>query len=200
MRKFIWLLSITIFLFVSFIACSNKETYADKLKNERKEIDRFLKENDIVTLDKFPEVGYKFAENEYYKDAAGTYIRVIDWGNQDYMASPTKPNTRVSIRFANALFLGDEDPWTTTGSGADFSYMEIEYGDTSTYMGSYGSSSTSESLKYMFMSIPCVIPLEYVGDKGKVSLIIPFASGSTYQQSTAYKALYFEELRYVLLD
>ena len=198
MRKFIWFIFITISFSILFIACSSSESYADKLKNEKKEIEKFLSENNIKVLDDFPERGYVFAENEYYKDASGTYVRVINWGDENYMAS-TSPTTRVSIRFNNTRFLGDTTIWKTTGSGADFIPMEIEYGDATTYAGS-SSATGGEQYKYLFMSTPCAVPLEHVGNKGEVSLLVPFVNGSTYQRSVAYQAIYFGMMRYVFVD
>lgn len=199
MRRLIGFIFITMLLSVVIVACSSNESYADKLKNEQKEIEKFLSENDIKVLDEMPKVGYTFAKNEYYKDPSGTYIRVINWGDQDYMATTTPRRTSVSIRFTNGRFLGDTVLWTTTGSGADFVPIEIEYGDANTYAGS-SSGTDPQIYKYMFMSISCVLPLEYVGNKGEVSLLVPFVNGSVYQRSTVYRALYFEKMRYTFLD
>lgn len=202
MRKFIWFILTMVSLSVILVACNSGESYADKLKNEKKEIEKFLSENNIKVLGEYPGDGYNFAENEYYLDASGTYIRVINWGDKDYMATSTPRTTTVSMRFDNTRYLGDTTIWQTVNSGADFFPMEIEYGDANTYVGTYpsGSSLDSEGLKYMFMSVPCTIPLEYVGNKGEVSLIVPFVNGSYYQRSSAYKAVYFGMLRYTFLD
>jgi hypothetical protein len=74
-------------------------------------------------------------------------------------------------------------------------YMTFRYGDASTYSAT--STSTNYYVQmYYFLSQACVLPLDHgLGNNAEVSLIVPFSSGSTYQQAN-YMPLYYERLIY----
>ncbi|MBB4035039.1 hypothetical protein GGR21_000928 [Dysgonomonas hofstadii] len=195
MRKII----VTIFALMGFAilfsACGG-ETYADKLKKESKAINRFIDDNGIKVLYTYPDK-HQFAENEYYLEpSTGIYVHVIDSGIKD---KPSKENkTQIFLRY-DAIYDMLEN---TDVSGSNFSgvAMSFEYGTSSTYY-STDYSTTYTAQMYYFLSQACVIPLELgLGKYAEVKLIVPFASGSTYQQSS-YVPLYYSRLQYnFLLD
>lgn len=187
MRKVLGLICFIIGLCVFFGACSSSETYADKLKNERKNIARFINEHNIIVLSQYPASGV-FKENEFFRDPlTGVYINVIDSGNGN-RASVSKRSV-VNVRSSEAIFLPSD---TITGNMQITGSQPIEffYGIEATY-----SSSNSSSLDYYLLSQGIVAPLKYVGENARVSLIVPFAQGSTYQ-GAAFKALYYSQLQY----
>lgn len=196
MRKII----VTIFALMGFAilfsACGG-ETYADKLKNERKAIDRFIDANGIRVLNKYPDK-HQFAENEYYLEpSTGIYIHVIDSGIKD---KPSKEDrTQIFLRYDTIYnVLDDSKQADSNFSGVA---MSFEYGSPKTYYGSDYSSSVYSAQLYYFLSQACVIPLELgLGKYAEVKLIVPFASGSTYQQSS-YVPFFYSRLQYnFLLD
>lgn len=190
MRKGLGLICFIIGLCAAFSACSNSETYADKLKSERKNISRFINEKNIIVLNSYPASGV-FKENEYFRDAlTGVYINVIDSGNGN-RASVAK-RSEVSVRFRDAMTLPASESDTTSNDLAiqGSQPMVFTYGIVSTYL-----NSSLKTYDYSFLSPGVAAPLQYVGENARVRLIVPFASGSTYQLAM-FKAMYYTELQY----
>lgn len=188
MRKGLGLICFIIGLCAAFSACSNSETYADKLKSERKNISRFINEKNIIVLNSYPASGV-FKENEYFRDPlTGVYINVIDSGNGN-RASVAK-RSEVNVRFWDAMTLPAAESDTVSNSIAGYQPISFTYGIVATY-----SSTSSGSLDYYYLSTGITAPLEYVGENAIVSLIVPFASGSTYQLA-AFKPTYYTKLQY----
>lgn len=187
MRKGLGLICFIIGLCVVFGACSSSETYADKLKSERKNISRFINEHNIVVLNEYPASGV-FKENEFFRDPlTGVYINVIDSGNGN-RASVVK-RSEVNVRMPSAIFL----PSDTIRGNLDANSSQpisFTYGIIATY-----SNANSGTLDYYLLSAGITAPLQYVGENARVSLIVPFATGSNYQLS-AYTPVYFPQIQY----
>lgn len=191
MRKIIGFIFASIIVTIAFSACNNDETYADKLKNEEKAIDRFIKDRGIVVLNTFPS-DTVFAENEFYRDEeSGIYVRVINKGNTSNMASKTNPQTQVLFRFYDTELFATEDT-VKYSNNTQMDPFQFVYGDANTY--NYADYSSDYS-KYLFLSPGCAFPLEYVGEMGEVSVIVPFANGSSYQQGN-YQPIYYGRIQY----
>lgn len=196
MRKAIYLcLPVLSFVFV-FVRCSSSDTYADKLDKQKKEIKFFIDNNDINVLRAFPSDSV-FGSKDYYLHPSGTYIHVISYGNKNLKASKAS-NTGVTMR-AYAYYLGDTTAVSNMGQNNDLNWIDFNYGNRSTYEGSANNASTGRGFyKYVLMSEACTFPLEYVGDKGEVSLIVPFENGSNAQRSN-YRPMYYEKIKYNIL-
>ena len=190
MKKIISVIFALMGLTLLFSACGG-ETYADKLKQETKAINRFIDANGIKVLTEYPSDNV-FAENEYYKDPdMGVYIRVINPGNDE---KPSKGKTDVYLRYENILNMLNENDTIATNNQQGI-YMAFKYGVSSTYTGT-STASLYQSQMYYFLSQACVVPLDHgIGNNAEVSLIVPFASGSTYQQAS-YAPLYYQVLKY----
>lgn len=190
MRKIVGVIFALMALVILFSACGS-ETYADKLKKEKKAINRFIDAQGIKVLSEYPSDNV-FAENEYYKDPdTGVYFRVIDPGNDEKPSKERK--TDIYLRYNNIINLLTGD--TVVKSNQQGLYMTFKYGVPSTYT----NSGTSTQL-YSFLSQACVIPLDHdLGNNAKVSLIVPFSSGSTSQQAS-YIPLFYETLSYRFIN
>lgn len=189
MKKLIGVVISMIVLLAAFSACDG-ETYIDKLNDEKKAIDKFIKDNGIKVVHDFPE---KFEENVFFKDpTTGVYIHVLKFGDQDKPSRDKK--TEVFMRYDSIYNLLDNK---AEGGAPNWDYytgISFKYGLSSTY-----SSSSSTSSAYYFLSQGCVVPLDYdLGNNAEVKLIIPFESGSTYQFSL-YKPLYYSRLKYTFI-
>lgn len=187
MKKGLGLVCFVIGLCIAFGACSSTETYADKLKNERKNIARFINENNFSVSSDYPASGV-FAENEFFRDpATGVYIHVIDSGN-GVRANAAKRSV-VNVRCNDALLLPSD---TVAGNNiAGFQPIQFTYGIAATYTG----VNSANMHDYVLLSAGIVAPLKFVGENARVSLIVPFAQGSTYQGSS-FQALYYPMLHY----
>lgn len=197
MRKIIGFIFAFLAIAIVFAACGG-ETYSDKLKKEEKAINKFLSENKISVLNKYPDSGV-FAENEYFKDpTTGVYIHVVNPGTDD---KPTKGKTTVYLRYSNIINMltGDTVAKSNKTQGMDLYYMDFIYGNTSTYYNSL-YSTTQDYQEYSFLSQGCVLPLDYgLGNKAEVKLIIPFVNGSVMQQAS-YIPLYYGSLKYTFIN
>lgn len=186
-KKIVGSICFIIGICIAFASCKNGETYADKLKNERKNISRFINEKNIVVLSKYPASGV-FKENEYFRDPlTGVYIHVIDSGNGK--RADVNKRSEVSVRFLDGIFLPSD---TIAGNQTANSAQPISftYGITATY-----SNNNQNSYDYFTLSPGITVPLQYVGEGARVNLIVPFATGSNYQM-VAFKALYYNQLVY----
>lgn len=179
MKKLIGAILSIIILSATFMAC-DKETYTERLNKEKKAIEKFIRDNNIKVVDKFPD---KFDDNVFFKDPdTGVYIHVISFGDEE---KPSKNRrTDVYLRYDSIYDLIENDVigypnWT--GSPMSFKF---------------GVSTTYTSSTYYFLSQGCVVPLEYeLGNNAEVKLIVPFESGSSMQTSS-YSPYYYSRLKY----
>jgi|SRR5690554_279704 hypothetical protein len=156
-----------------FFSCNDDKTYAQRLDEEKKAIERFIDENDIQVLREYPKDSV-FQANEFYFDtSSGIYYNVIDSGN----GRRIKVGEEFYIRFKGLTYIASTD--TFTYSNIQSLQPEVlVYGNTSTYS-----------------SVAWVAPLKNVGDRAKVKLIVPFNMGLPNDQQ-GYKTAYYEELKY----
>lgn len=180
-------------LTLSFIAsgCSKSETYADKLKNERKNINRLLSDKGIDVISSYPSNGV-FAENQYFRDpATGVYIHVIDSGNGNRASADDMASVYFRFWDTATLPIDKSTIESTNDNASGLQPVSFTYGNTNSYM----TQSTTDYYSYVYMSPGITVPLKYVGEGAIVSLIVPFTQGSGYQ-NTAYQAIYYARLKY----
>lgn len=174
-----------------FGACSKSESYADKVKKEKKRISSFIKEHNIEVLNDYPANGV-FKSNEFYLDPSGVYINVVDSGNGKRANADTR--AEVYFRFRDAMWLPTSESDTISLSDVSTQPLGFNYGVTATY--TYYDYSTN-IIPYYYLSPGVTIPLQYVGENAIVKLIVPFRNsiGSAYQRD-AYTTIYFDYLEY----
>lgn len=194
MKKNILLVFTLICTIIAISSCSKTETYADMLKKERRAIDFIRDSLDISVLNKMPERGYEFADNEFYKDEnTGVYIRVINWGEGEEI----EERTTVYLRYwgSNLLLRTKEN---ITGNIAPKAWIKTIYYtdlDPNKYIIANPTTIGEQYAMYL-LSVGSMLPLKFdVRHGGSVSLIVPFSSGSSLQLSQ-YEPMYIEELRY----
>lgn len=193
MKKLIGCLLAICSLVIIFSSCDDTESYADKLKKEKRNIRDFIAENKIDVIDTYP-ADSKFDDNQFFYDnTAGIYIQVVDTGN-GLRAQNTGALSKVSVRYAGARFLPDTTESTNMGNAGDNPLIFL-YGQPNTYL-----ESTAYTNEYAFLSPALVAPLKYVGEEGVVRLIIPFSAGSYYQQYVAYEPVYIDVVKYTSIQ
>ena len=92
-------------------ACVNTSSYTYLIDQEEKLIASYLKRNNYVLLDKFPEDSV-FAENEFYHITDGIYFQLIEKGTGDTALVYDK----LVVRYKKSTLEQDavvEDYWTT---------------------------------------------------------------------------------------
>ncbi len=155
-----------------FTSCNKSKTYAQRLNEEKKVIERFIDNNDITVLREYPKDSV-FSENEFYLDPSGVYYNVIDSGN----GRRIKNGEEFYIRFKNLRYISEND--TSTYSNTHSLQPEVLV---------YGNSSTYSSSAW-------ISPLKNVGDRAKVKMIVPFNMGLA-SDNQAYRTAYYEEIDY----
>lgn len=188
MKKLIGGILALLTLVFLFPSCDDTESYADKLKKEKKNISNFLTENKIDLIYEYPEDG-EFKDNQFFYDkSAGIYIQVVDTGNGK-RASNSGVLSVVNVRYSETRELPDTTKYSNSGAGGG-APLEFIYGLPATYTESTTSSG------YYFKSASLAYPLQYVGEEGIVRLLIPFSQGSYYQQNTSYGPVYMGHVKY----
>lgn len=191
MRKITIIICLIAGICIFFGACSDSETYADKVNQEKKYIKDFLNEHNVEVLSEYPSNGV-FKSNQFYLDASGVYINVVDSGN----GKRASTYSNVYYRFTDAMWLPAEDSDTLSLVDISTQPLEFRYGDAVSY-----SYSSSYDYRYYYLCPGAVVPLKYVGEGAVVKLLIPFKSttGSAYQTSS-YSTLYHSRLEYTKIS
>ena len=154
-------------------SCNKSRTYAQRLGDERKTIERFIDKNDLKVLKEYPQDSI-FKSNEFYFDSSsGVYYNVIDKGS----ARRIKNGEEFYIRFKGLKYISGQD--TTTYSNVGSLQPEVLV---------YGNSSTYSSTAW-------ITPLKNVGDRAKVRMIVPFNAGLS-SDNQSYRTAYYEEIDY----
>jgi hypothetical protein len=153
-------------------ACDSQKTLQERLQEEKRAIDRYIKRNNLVILGEYPKSGV-FGEKEYFKTNDGLYIHVVDSGNGQRATSLTDV---VTVRFEYRHDIAVSDTSVTYWS---------ETALIQPYFFTFGLAQTYT----VSGSLVCegwVHPLFYVGKTAVVDLIIPSALGSAEDNNTTY--------------
>lgn len=173
MKKLIIAIFISVFAIGVFSSCNKTKSYAQQLNEEKKNIERFINQNDLIILREYPKDSV-FKDNEFYFDtSSGIYYNVIDPGTKRRI----KGGEEFYIRFKGLKYLFSKDTVVYSNTGA-LQPEELVYGNSSTYS-----------------SVAWVAPLKNMGDRGKVKMIVPFKMGFS-QDIQLYKTAYYEEVFY----
>jgi len=168
-------------VFLAMFSCSKTKTYAELLKEENAAISRFIDEKELTIVYDLSEMD-TLNEKVYYKISDSLYMHIISKGR------PLNLQTghNVYVRYVNAYEIKNGIDYS---ANLTFPYT-FKYNIPLTYGG------TDE---YTFNPIceGIVIPLRYVGYGGKVSLIVPSKSSSTYFMNNVLP-MYFQEVTYTM--
>lgn len=187
MKKIIGFTLLIVCIGLIFGSCSSGMSYSDYVKREKKRINNFKAEHDIVVLPDYPSDGV-FKDNEYYLDPSGVYIHVIDSGN----GTRAENGAQVYFRFTGASTLPLAESDTVNLSSLSPLPLQFSYGVTTTY-----TSLNTSDVGYYYLSPSMATPLKYVGEGAVVSLIVPFKGtiGSSYQNSS-YTTFFYDRVTY----
>lgn len=190
MKKISGIICFIVGLCIVFAACSDSESYADRVEREKKAISRFINENNIQVLNEYPSNGV-FQSNQFYLDPSGVYINVIDSGNGK--RADASKRAEVYFRFKDRIWLPASESDTVSLSNLSVYPLSFNYGVSATYTGDYNTNQIS----FYYLSPGIVEPLKYVGENAKVRLIVPFRdrAGSAFQISS-FQTVYFGEVEY----
>lgn len=186
MKRGFYLLLMLLGAVILISSCGNStRTYAEKLKDERKRINKLIDSLDFVILDSYPKDGV-FKENEFVHLKSGLYLNVVDSGNGNRaVAGQTYILCRFEYDFMNVL-----KNTTMTIDGFRAPYQPLSF----TYGVNVVSEKNYEEIYYVF-GLGLVEPLQYVGDGAVVKLIVPFKIGGDLQTQGG-DPIYYKKLKY----
>lgn len=200
MKKLTLLLFSLMLLGWVFQSCDDNKTYAEMLEDEKDAIDGYISRNDIkvISLDEFYAQDSITKENEYvlFKDN-GVYMNIVDRGALDEKGYTIKPqnNDQVTARCIEYDLMENDtvynnSNWFTADGLEVFNYIK-----SGTYSYGQFTEGTLASNIYSFdysTAVPSgwLLPLEYVGHKAHVKLIVPSKMGHTYAQRYVYPYAY----------
>ncbi|MDD2953767.1 MAG: DUF4827 domain-containing protein [Parabacteroides sp.] len=171
------------------ISCSKTKSYTDMLKDEKKAIQRFVDDQGFDILDDFP-ADSVFKENQFVKLENGVYLNIIEKGSSERAVQyKTKMLYRCKLHYImdkDTLVYENYGPHSNGTSPIPFTY------------GDYSASNPYDP-SYQWVSEGLQTPLQYVGDRAKVKLIVPFKRGSYSNQSSG-QPVYYEILEYIFED
>lgn len=160
-----------------------KVTYQDCVEEEQAIINNFINDHEVIVLKEYPGNGV-FHKNEFVKLENGVYLHVIDSGNGNRPVSGTKIQS-----FAEGCILGKDSMINFDGfrNNKDLANWPIEF----TY-------NESPFLDQYLLGEGYMGAMKFVGGSSSVSMIVPFAVGSSYQQSVLVP-IYFERVDFVFV-
>lgn len=186
MKKGFYVVMILFATLVAISCGSSTQSYSDMLDEEKKAIEQLIDENGFEILKKFP-ADSVFEDNQFVKLDNGVYLNIIDKGSDDRAEYGTKLIYRCTLTYPMDSSYNVVFSITNYGPHSNGTYpLSFYYGETSSTSNIY----VSEGLQ---------TPLEYVGDKAKVKLIVPFKYGCYYDQTYGEPA-YYEILQYFFED
>lgn len=163
-----------VFLFSFFLFCSsceNKDTYEYELKQEKKQIDAFMKRNGFVEVDSYPADSiWDGKENVFYHVEDGIYINIQEMGDKRYAV---QENDKVILKYIKYT-LGD--PMIAL---EDYTNYPKEY--------TYGYSTDAT-----YGLLQAIAIMKYHGSKARV--IIPSKLSSTTDMNNVIPHYYTIEM------
>ncbi len=171
------------------VSCSNTKSYTEMLEDEEDAIDRLFDEKGFEVLPDFPE-DTVFLENQFVKLKSGSYLNIIDKGSDERAVYNQKILYRCYVSYPMDSSYIYNTPYYIQNYGPHSN-------GTSPFEFTYGSYATSSDP--MYVSEGLQDPLQYVGDRAKVKLIVPFRKG-TYNDQSSGQPVFYETLEYIFED
>jgi len=174
--------AIVVFL-ILFTSCQDRKTYADYLKDESRAIERFIAQNNISVLERFPSNG-QFGDNEFYKDAiTGVYYHITSYGDT---TQRVMLGEEVYIRFKGLSYFMSDD----TTKFNNFDPNVSPFPQTLIFRGEVNQTTSG-----YYETPGWMVPVPIIGHKAVVKMIVPFEMGSSYDRSQ-YQATYYDHVEY----
>ena len=177
------------------VSCSDTKSYTDMLNDEEDAIDRLIAQEGIEVLKHFPEDSV-FAENLFVKLDDDILLNIIDKGSDERaVLYETKILYRCNMRY----FLNVDTLWYETYGPHSNGTIPFPIGTNGTsepfIYGAYSSNNMNDP-SYYYVSEGMQVALQYVGDRGKVKMIVPFRVG-TYMDQSSGDPVYYETLEFI---
>lgn len=201
---------------MSFVACNDTETYAEKREKEDAAISKFLsggtamskyfcnnKAVTVISESDFDNRGYvtDTTKNEFVLfESTGVYMQIVRKGCGEQIKSGETAS--VLCRFTEANLLGDSLQLANTTTSTHFLYDKMTVTNTlNTFTGSFEAAYSVMASAYSSTSVPggWLVPLRYIKvgrqsspdeEIAKVKLIVPSGQGHYYASMNTYPCFY----------
>lgn len=177
MRKIFPVVALLALLAATISSCDSNLTYANQLDAEKTAIKKFIADNHFQVVDTIPSV-VPWPDNIYYLTESGLYVHVIDTGA--FVNKAIHANTVITVRFEETNMDGEKGYTNMSGTGDP---VELLYNNVSS-SATYGDCLAWHE------------GLDYVGDGGRLQMIVPASLGWSMYTSTTSLTAQFYELRY----
>ncbi|MBP8945108.1 MAG: DUF4827 family protein [Paludibacteraceae bacterium] len=116
-------------LFLLFSSCSDRKTYAELLKDEKKIIADYIERNNIQVVTTFPKIN-EWGEKVYVKTASGLYFHLVNPGDTSANADTVAQNDLVIVRYIQYTLTVPADTisnWNTIDYPYPFTFNYLDY-------------------------------------------------------------------------
>ena len=172
-----FVLTLTIAASLAFSGCNKTKTYAEKLKAEKRAIERFMDRNNYYLLKTFPADSVFTDSLAFYRTSEGLYIHVIDKRFKPYgefQDNAIENGSTVAVRYCGkSNFMLDPD--SVRFSNWDKIEPELFI------HGRIDNTDTPQGWE---------IALDYVDNFGLVRMIIPSIIGTSSNNSLVNPVFY----------
>jgi len=203
MKKILYLATILAIVQVTAVSCDEEETYADQKERENKQINQYLKDNDIDvismadflkdTITNNPETGPDTTLNEYvlFSDN-GVYMQIVrrGEGRQIEAGEQWNMNARYVERYISTnsimtmnLYQDEPDKFYLKRTGGNYS-ASFSSGIMSQTYGNSVPNAWIMTFPYICPGFPQGLPA------AKVRLIVPHNEGTQSAASSVYPTFY----------
>jgi hypothetical protein len=177
MKKIRIFLALLPFMSLIINSCDSGLTYAEQLDEQKKAIQGYIRDSGIQVVKTIP-TEVPWPDKVYYLTETGLYIHVIDTGLVVKTSIPE--NTQIMVRYRETYLDGEEN-YNNMNSSVD--PVTLYYGNVSTKSSDEDCDAWHEAL-------------DYVGDKGHVTMIVPAAIGWAIYTTTSSLTPMFYEVHY----
>jgi len=182
-------------LLLVFQSCSKSVTYADKLADEKKAIDRYIKKNNIkvISFNQFVENDSvtHIDKNEYVELQTGLYMQIVERGSENPVDTFANRD-EITIRFSEYSIM---DGYFTAVGNLDMT----DFVDAFIYTISNNNTIKGEFVDrgnmieiYGTKTVPSgwLIPLKYLRYNARVNLIVSSKLGHMNSLQQVYPYAY----------
>ncbi|MCE2616204.1 MAG: DUF4827 domain-containing protein [Phocaeicola sp.] len=204
--KIAFLLVAAVIVGQAFTACRHTKTYAERKKDEREAINRFIDKNNITVISEEDYCAHDtmtdVLKNEFvlFKES-GIYMQVINRGGKEYLKDGRH---EIIFRFNMSRIYenGTDSLWNTNLQGTpDPDVMTVTKSGT-TYSGTFSRGELMNAWGESAVPTGLLSPFKYLkvgrlmGERGKVRLIVPHSE--SFMQIKRYVYPCYFEITYQL--
>ena len=194
-----------LFMGLSFVSCSDTETYADKKKKENAAINAYIANHNVnvISEETFAANGYKtdVSKNEFVLFRSnGIYLQIVREGcgeklkngeTSDVLCRFTERNLMGdSIQLSNDLLYYAAVPEKLSVTNTSGTFTGSFYTDQSLMYSAYSSASVPSGWLYPLTYVNLGRPTNEGEEIAKINVIVPSSQGQYYASMNTYPCLY----------